>query len=380
MNKKQICIIHQCGTNTGIDRHIDEQANLFATYGDLEVTVVVNQYRKNLNPELKQLIVKSLPFSVPGFRALWMLFLYFYLWRNKFDLVYGMHYSIWSPIKLDFLWKNTKIIFLINDTMWNNHYNRYKISWLFYRLVFFPCVLRCSDHFLTISSSSKSDIINYTGLHPDKIDVSLLGVSKKFTKLNRSRTKYIKAIVNNNHYILNVGKIKRTKNIHNIINAFYLLKKTHPDLKLIFTGQLTQDNYGKELMQLMQTNNIYAKDIIFLDYVNEKKLVELYSFASCFCMPSLGEGFGLPLLEAMACGIPTITSCISAMPQVAGDAALFCDPFDITDISKQIQKVLQSDRLRKRLIKSGYQRTNKLTWDSSVEELRSIFLTQIEKI
>ena len=115
-----------------------------------------------------------------------------------------------------------------------------------------------------------------------------------------------------------------------------------------------------------------SEQVRFLDFVYDEDLVEFYKHAKCYVFPSLYEGFGLPVLEAMKFDCPVITSKISSLPEAAGDAALYVDPLDVDDIAKKIEKVLEDKELRKELIKKGKEQIKKFSWEKSAKETLKI--------
>ena len=110
-----------------------------------------------------------------------------------------------------------------------------------------------------------------------------------------------------------------------------------------------------------------------LDYIAEEDKIALYKGAELFIFPSLYEGFGMPVLEAMASGIPVITSNISSLPEVAGEAAILVNPYDIVEIAKAIKNVIKNDKLKKEMIEKGLKQARKFTWENSVKKLEKIY-------
>ncbi len=175
-----------------------------------------------------------------------------------------------------------------------------------------------------------------------------------------------KAVYNKRHekpFVLYLGRISPTKNISNILKAFQLLKTkiTH---NLIIAGNLAKSTH----ITIPSDNRV-----IYKGWVSEDQKIELYKRASLLIYPSLYEGFGLPPLEAMACGCPVIISNVASLPEVCGDAAYYVNPYSVESIAEGIQKVLTDENLRLSLIKKGLERAKLFTWEKSAKEHLKVF-------
>jgi glycosyltransferase involved in cell wall biosynthesis len=228
-----------------------------------------------------------------------------------------------------------------------------------------------ADAVITISESSKNDIINQFG-YPEKLHVIYGGVDPEFHKLSvppASLTINDKLI--HGDYILNVSLITPRKNMVSLIRAYVLFRDKHKvDCKLVIAGGR---GWGWKDVYKEAERSRYAKDIIFCGYVTREELIWLYNSAKAFVYPSLYEGFGLPVLEAMACGCPVVTSNISSLPEVCGDAALLVEPLDIEDLSGAIQKVFFSESLRRGMVEKGFSRASRFSWHKSAKETAGIY-------
>ena len=162
---------------------------------------------------------------------------------------------------------------------------------------------------------------------------------------------------------------KHLKNIERIIKAFLYYKKNHNgDLKLVIAGGMGW-NY-KNIIDLIESN---SEDIILTGYVREEDKIPIYKLSKVFVFPSLYEGFGMPVLEAMASGIPVITSNVSSLPEVAGDAAIKVDPLNEIEIFNAYEKILLDSNLREKMIQAGYQQSKKYSWRESAIKLEKIY-------
>jgi len=160
--------------------------------------------------------------------------------------------------------------------------------------------------------------------------------------------------------ILNVGALQRRKNVVRLVEAF---EQIGPEWKLLLAGSLGFDSEaGLERIE----RSPRKRDIQALGYVTDSQLEELYQRASILAFPSLDEGFGMPVLDAMARGVPVLTSNVSAMPEVAGDAALLVDPTDVHAIADGLRRLTTDSELRGTLIRAGLARAGEFTWEKSV--------------
>jgi glycosyltransferase involved in cell wall biosynthesis len=172
-------------------------------------------------------------------------------------------------------------------------------------------------------------------------------------------------------YILYVGNVKPHKNVERLIDAFAQVRQAGMDhLKLLVIGDEITRYAG--LRRAVHRNKLHGH-VRFLGYLPTETLAILYRLAGVFVFPSLYEGFGLPPLEAMATGTPVVTSNISSLPEVAGDAAILVDPYDSTSIANGIQLVLTDSTLREKLKIRGLERARHYSWERSVTRTREIY-------
>ena len=171
-------------------------------------------------------------------------------------------------------------------------------------------------------------------------------------------------------YLFSVGTIQPRKNYTRIIQALAQLRSQGYDLDLVIAGG--RGWLESPIYQTVQATHM-QNYVHFIGFADEADLPALYSNAECLLFPSLYEGFGLPILEAMACGVPVVTSNVSSLPEVAGDAALLVDPYDVEPIAFAIQRVLDDTSLRTALVQKGYARAASFTWERSAQHLHQIY-------
>jgi glycosyltransferase involved in cell wall biosynthesis len=232
---------------------------------------------------------------------------------------------------------------------------------------------RRATRVLTVSESSKRDILRFVDLPADKIDVIYNAYDERFTvepreeDVVRVRERYQL----HDEFVLYAGNVKPHKNLERLIEAFHLVRSRGLDhLKLVMIG----DEISKyaALRRAVHQHQLH-KYVRFLGYLPEETLAVMYRLAGVFVFPSLYEGFGLPPLEAMASGTPVVTSNVSSLPEVAGDAALLVDPYDPAAIADGIYRVITDAPLRRTLRQKGLARANQFSWEESVRRVRAIY-------
>ncbi|GEQ18858.1 glycosyltransferase family 4 protein [Clostridium butyricum] len=231
-----------------------------------------------------------------------------------------------------------------------------------------------SDKIITVSESSKRDIIRYLNVPEEKIEVVYNGVEyDRFAKSNNSQDK-LKVMKKYNlpqNYILYMGTLEPRKNIESIVRAYSVLKKNYNhEIKLVIAGK--KGWLFENIFNLVENLKL-QDDVIFTDYVDEIDKAAIYQMAKLFIFPSIYEGFGIPVLEAMAASVPVITSNVSSLPEVAGDAAILVEPKDVNSIAKNMHKILSNNDLRDKLICKGHIQAKKFTWEASAEKLYKIY-------
>src|SRR5438270_9281641 len=226
---------------------------------------------------------------------------------------------------------------------------------------------------LTVSESSKRDILKYVDTQPEKIDVIYNAYDERFAidpaeeDVVRVRERYQLQ----DEFVLYAGNVKPHKNLERLIDAFQIVRKRGLDhLKLVLIG----DDISKytALRRAVHQHQLH-KYVRFLGYLPEETLAVMYRLAGVFVFPSLYEGFGLPPLEAMASGTPVVTSSISSLPEVAGDAAVLVDPYDPHAIADGIHRVLTDETLRRSLRTKGVARARQFPPEVSVRRARKIY-------
>lgn len=224
-----------------------------------------------------------------------------------------------------------------------------------------------ADLIISVSESTKEDLINLYKIDPKKIKVIYPGIGDEFKKLDSSEIKNIKEKYNlPDKFILYFGTIEPRKNIVGIIKAFDILRlKLDTDIKLVIAG--SPGWLYKEVYKTAKESE-FKDDIIFCGFIDKEDKSSLYNLASLFVYPSYFEGFGFPPLEAMACGVPTIVSNCTSLPEVAGDGALLVNPYNVNEIFVAMKEVLADKALSDDLTSRGLNQVKKFTWQSCAEQ------------
>ena len=249
------------------------------------------------------------------------------------------------------------------------HYPKFiPASHLYYLKRYTPRFLAKARSIATVSAFSRNDIQKHYSVAPDKIDIVYSAAKNIFKPVSQE----VKDEVKNKHsksqeYFLYTGAIHPRKNLLNLLKAFSVLKKKQKsNIKLILAGRLAWKN--QSFIEALKTYK-YRDDVVVTGYLPEHELVELTASAYALVYPSLWEGFGVPVLEAMRCEVPVITSRDSAMQEIAGDAALYADPESFHELAEQMMLLYKDERLRQQLIQKGKSLEANYTWDRTAKLL-----------
>ena len=273
-----------------------------------------------------------------------------------------------SPDAYNSLRSTYKNLLVIHDLNFE-HYPG-KMPWLtqkYYRY-FTPRFARKATRIATVSEFSKKDITEQYGIEPEKIDVVYNGVNEKYAPISDEEKQEIqKKYTGGNPYFIYVGALIDRKNLGNLFKAFDRFKMSSgKQVKLLIVGSKMWNN--KEL-QTNYEQMQFKEDVIFTGRLPIDELYKVTGSALAMMYISYFEGFGIPILEAFAAGIPVITSNVTSMPEVAGDAALLVDPFDADDIAGAMASVADNEQIRKELIQKGFEQKKQFSWDVSAQNL-----------
>jgi glycosyltransferase involved in cell wall biosynthesis len=352
---------------TGLSRYSFELVQRILTHWDGDSVAY------STSPELRKKFPKSTKSSVPSFhypanfrsnsvRLSWeQVGLRYACYKDKLDLLY-------SPIAEGILFPQLTQIITVHDLL-PFHYPSLLPRWVPYYEYFLPALINASAAVVCVSEFTRLEILeHYPRVKEEKLKVIHGGVD-----LNRFRPcppGVIRKHYNLNEYLLCVGEVRPYKNMENIFRALDLW----PDgPQLAISGKITGEN--KAILDNLAHSLKIENRIIWLDYVPDNLLPNLYSEAIAFIFPSLYEGFGLPIIEAMACGCPAISSNLASLLEIGGDAAHFFDPMEISDMGESIQKVCEDTEYRQTLAQRGPEHAINFTWESSLKKHMNLFET-----
>jgi glycosyltransferase involved in cell wall biosynthesis len=232
-----------------------------------------------------------------------------------------------------------------------------------------PRSVRRAAHVLADSQATKDDLVELYGTPPEKITVLLSGVNSEFKPVSDPAVRQ-RYHIPDQPYIFSIGTVQPRKNYARLIEALAALGPAFADVHLVIAG-------GRGWLEgpIYQSVKDFglSERVHFIGFARDEDLPALYTEARCLAYPALYEGFGFPVLEAMACGIPAVTSNISSIPEVAGDAALLIDPYRVDELAEALRRLLTDETLRADLIRRGFDQAARFTWGRAARQLRDIY-------
>lgn len=290
--------------------------------------------------------------------------------------------KMWSQFRLAFeLWKNPPDVYfspgqllpwlapknavvMVHDSAFEAYPTVYKFLGRQYLKWMNRLVIKKSKLILTSTEFNKGEMLKFYGCYfsktmdlENKIKVVPLAYDSKKFNLEKSAGENIYG-----QYVLSVGRLEEKKNTKKIVMAFGLVKKQFPNLKLILVGK---PGAGFEEVRLAIEQSVYKKDIILPGFVESENLLVILKYAQVFVFPSLYEGFGIPVLEAMAVGVPVVASSGNALEEVGGEAVGYVDPLKVEEIAEKIIIFLKDENYRKQKITIGLEQVKKYSWNQT---------------
>jgi glycosyltransferase involved in cell wall biosynthesis len=228
--------------------------------------------------------------------------------------------------------------------------------------------VRRADRILTGSRHTRDELVALLGLAEDRIDVTPYGVDQRFRAVERDSDWLERRLGLRGRYLLCVGTLEPRKNLRAALRAFRQVADEVEDCSLVVAGGRGWRNelFERELDKA-------SERVVLTGYLEDEELVRLYSGADCFLFPSLSEGFGFPVLEAMACGAPVVSSDRTSLPEVVGDAGLLVDPADEEAVAASLGEVLGSRERREELARKGRERAATFTWRRCAQQTVEIY-------
>lgn len=256
------------------------------------------------------------------------------------------------------------VAFLRHPEMLQPRIRNFYATWM-------PRYLAYTDHIITVSEFSKQELIEGYALPAAKISVVHNGINSVFTPLPESEKSVVRAKwTKHNPYILYLGAIHPRKNLMTLLRAFETFKTSHPsEHVLVLAGRPSW--HTRELTEAIRHSPV-RESILLPGYVTSEDAVGLIASADVMVYPSLYEGFGLPVLESMACGVPVITSHAASLPEIAGEAAILWDPLDVPGLSRHLHQLLNNPQLRDEWVRKGLEWSAFFSWDRAASHIYEI--------
>ena len=293
-----------------------------------------------------------------------------YLKKNPVDIFHTQYIApFWLP-------KNTKLILTIHDISFNFFPQYIGKSDLFFLKTLLPRSIRRADKIITVSQNERKQIIEFYKVPLEKIEYVYNGVEyEKFAKdFSTEEKKRVQKKYNlPEKFLLYVGTLQPRKNIPALVETLkaYLDKYPDKNIKLLIAGNRQAHNFDKKIDEAVGKYNLQIS-VIFPGWIEENDKPIIYQLASCFVFPSLYEGFGIPIIEAMAAGIPVVCSDIPVLREIGEGAVLFCDPKNSHEFAEKIDQAL-NENLREDLIERGKNISQKYSWQKTAEKTLEIY-------
>jgi len=350
-------------TKTGVGRFISELVNSLSDVDTQNEYVVFTTPWGREHLHVRPNFEIKTPTMPRPVRLLWeQTMLPMLVRKYKIDVLHGQGFTLpYFP--------SAKSVVTIYDMTWFSHASTHQGIKTLYFKTMIPASLRRADHVVTISESAHADLLKMFPALSGKITTTLGGVASIFFNAAHSDRAAAEALARYEidvPFILSVGMIQPRKNVPRLVKAFAGLRQTRNiPHKLVLVGKLGWQT--DEVFQSLTEAGV-ADHVIFTGFVPDEDLVHLYRKAAVLAYPSLYEGFGLPIVEAMAAGSPVVTSRNSSLEEVAGTAAELCDPENVDDIADKIWNVISKPTIAERYIAAGKVQAQKFAWAQTARD------------
>jgi glycosyltransferase involved in cell wall biosynthesis len=294
------------------------------------------------------------------------LFVWWYEWSLARALAKYKPDVLLSPDNFLSLRTNVKTVLVTHDLAHAAFPEQLTFFQRLYHRYFLPKFNRKAEKIIAVSEFTKTDIVKRYDIRPEKIAVACNGCRVSFIPLTEGEKKWVRdKYAAGQPYFFYLGAVHPRKNVHRLIGAFDLFKqRTGSPAKLLIAGRFAW-KAGEVLQAYQRANN--QQDIRFLGYVQEDELPKLMGGAHALTYVSLFEGFGVPILEAMHCEVPVITSNVTSLPEVAGNAGLLADPNSEEEIAYAMQQVWENEHLCQKLVEEGKKQRQLFSWEKATE-------------
>ena len=294
-----------------------------------------------------------------------------YLRKNPVDVFHTQYIApFWLP-------KNMKLVLTIHDISFNFFPQFIKKSDLFFLKTLIPRSLKMAARIIAVSDFTKKEIEKYYHIPNKKVaaihngvDFELFNKNIAHEKLEEAKKKY--SLPEN--FLLYIGTLQPRKNIPVLAEALDILREKYNlrDIRLVIAGNREAHNFDPRIDEAIKKYSL-QKSVIFPGWIDEEDKPALYKLAQCFVFPSLYEGFGIPIIEAMSAGTPIVSSDKSCLPEVGGDGAVYANPNNPEEFAQKIHEILSDENLRENLIKKGKETAKGYTWQKNTQETFRVY-------
>jgi len=360
---------HLAGPRTGIEVYMDQLMAALGRTGRVRLTALSWEPLNLGLPGVTEVLPARRPNLRPGSLPATLWKLWFDQWRclSAYPRTDGIVYHGMDGFLPYSLRRADRAVVTVHDLGWRVHpelYNR-RLRLMYGGL--FPWVVRRADRFIAVSRYTADDLVRRAGVPASKIEVIYHGLDPAFSIADNGAGRAPPV----SPYVLAVGGVSPRKNTRRLIAAFsrWRARGGHrSQYRLLITGTSLDTDFD-------QNGSVLPEGVSLLGYVDKAELPGLYSGAAAFLYPGIYEGFGLPIIEAMASGAPVVTSRTGAAPEIAGGAAILVDPFDVGSIETGLEQAIQPEEAR-RLIELGRDRARSFEWsaaaNATIEVYRSV--------
>lgn len=278
------------------------------------------------------------------------------------------------------IWCKKPLILTLHDTISLEHRTFLKKTetWYqkfgnLYRRFLIPRIVKKAKHLITVSESEKQNIVRMLHVPPDFVTVALNGIDERYHPVTdpQAQDTFRRKYRLPEHYIAFIGNTDPRKNVGNAVRAYAeYFEKSGKKRQLVMLHN--DPKAFKALLEKWHMDHL-KEHIRTLGYIESADMAIFYSLADMFLYPSRREGFGMPILEAMACGTPVVTSNVSSMPEVGGDAALYASPDNYQEIAGQMLNIETHPELREKMVTAGFEQCKKFDWDSAVQQILNVY-------
>ncbi|WP_051621226.1 glycosyltransferase family 4 protein [Paenibacillus sp. UNC451MF] len=369
------------GPRSGIARYVECLSKQLSCDEDFEVYLAFNRIAKAIRENhvlsLKRDFHIHLINNVYPYKVLRRLCKPNFLYHLPYDMISRFKADIFHGTNFTYTpsWKG-KTVITIHDLAYMRYPESTSERILSHHSKWVPYSALKSDHIIADSFQTKQDIIDLLHISEEKIDVVHLSADEHF-QFVPDASSILNKYALPEKYILFVGTLEPRKNLTGLLKAYLLLKQNYNySEKLVIVG--AKGWKYNPIFDWVKQNNLEG-DVIFTGFIDDVDLPAIYSAASVFVMPSIYEGFGLPLLEAMQCGTPVIGSDISSIPEIIEDSGFLIKPDAHSEWAEAIHKLISNESLRKHYSQLAIQQSGQFTWEKTAKETKNIYYKVLNK-